>query len=82
MKVFEPTKNIVIIKGAGEKAFCAGGDVRAVTEGKLEDGKAFFREEYRMNELIGNYRKPYVAIIDGITMGELPELFLVYQKIH
>lgn len=58
------------MKGAGEKAFCAGGDVKAVTEGAVEVGKAFFREEYRMNELIGNYKKPYVAIIDGITMGK------------
>lgn len=69
LKVFEPTKSLVIIKGAGEKAFCAGGDVRAVVEGSLEDGKSFFREEYKMNELIGSFRKPYIAIIDGITMG-------------
>lgn len=69
LKVFEPTKSLVILKGAGKKSFCAGGDVRAVTEGTLESGKNFFREEYKMNELIGNYRKPFVALIDGITMG-------------
>jgi 3-hydroxyisobutyryl-CoA hydrolase len=40
-----------------------------VVEGSLEDGKSFFREEYKMNELIGSFRKPYIAIIDGITMG-------------
>lgn len=60
--------NLVIIKGAGEKSFCAGGDVRAVVEGSIADGKEFFRNEYKNNELIGNYKKPYIAIIDGITM--------------
>jgi 3-hydroxyisobutyryl-CoA hydrolase len=69
LKVFESTKKLVIIKGAGPKAFCAGGDVRSVVEGPLDKGINFFRKEYRMNELIGSYRKPYIAIIDGITMG-------------
>uniref|UniRef100_W5UBM4 3-hydroxyisobutyryl-CoA hydrolase n=1 Tax=Ictalurus punctatus TaxID=7998 RepID=W5UBM4_ICTPU len=64
--------DLVIIKGAGGKAFCAGGDIRAVTEaGKAGDSLAqdFFREEYILNNAIGTYRKPYVALIDGITMG-------------
>lgn len=59
----------MIIRGAGEKSFCAGGDVRTVVEGPVSSGKDFFRHEYRTNELIGNFKKPYVAIIDGITMG-------------
>ncbi|KAM4731911.1 3-hydroxyisobutyryl-CoA hydrolase, mitochondrial [Anableps anableps] len=64
--------DMVIIKAAGGKAFCAGGDIRAVTEaGKAGDSLAqdFFREEYMLNNAIGSYKKPYVAIIDGITMG-------------
>ncbi|XP_058469389.1 3-hydroxyisobutyryl-CoA hydrolase, mitochondrial [Solea solea] len=64
--------DIVLIKGAGVKAFCAGGDIRAVTEaGKAGDSLAqdFFREEYILNNAIGSYRKPYIALIDGITMG-------------
>ncbi|XP_072334367.1 3-hydroxyisobutyryl-CoA hydrolase, mitochondrial isoform X1 [Scyliorhinus torazame] len=64
--------SLVLIKGAGEKAFCAGGDIRAVTEaGKVGDRLAedFFREEYILNNAIGNCRIPYVALIDGITMG-------------
>uniref|UniRef100_A0A3B3SAN3 3-hydroxyisobutyryl-CoA hydrolase n=1 Tax=Paramormyrops kingsleyae TaxID=1676925 RepID=A0A3B3SAN3_9TELE len=64
--------DLVVIKGAGEKAFCAGGDIRAVTEaGKSGDSLAqdFFREEYILNNTIGTYQKPYVALIDGITMG-------------
>uniref|UniRef100_A0A7N6B0A8 3-hydroxyisobutyryl-CoA hydrolase n=1 Tax=Anabas testudineus TaxID=64144 RepID=A0A7N6B0A8_ANATE len=64
--------DIIIIKGVGGKAFCAGGDIRAVTEaGKLGDSLAqdFFREEYILNNAIGTCRKPYIALIDGITMG-------------
>ncbi|XP_053296192.1 3-hydroxyisobutyryl-CoA hydrolase, mitochondrial isoform X2 [Pleuronectes platessa] len=64
--------DLVIVKGAGGKAFCAGGDIRAVTEaGKVGDPLAqdFFREEYILNDAIGSCRKPYIALIDGITMG-------------
>ncbi|XP_071777769.2 3-hydroxyisobutyryl-CoA hydrolase, mitochondrial [Centroberyx gerrardi] len=64
--------DLVIIKGAGGKAFCAGGDIRVVTEaGKVGDPLAqdFFHEEYLLNNVIGNYKKPYIALIDGITMG-------------
>uniref|UniRef100_A0A3P9K794 3-hydroxyisobutyryl-CoA hydrolase n=1 Tax=Oryzias latipes TaxID=8090 RepID=A0A3P9K794_ORYLA len=64
--------DIVIIKGAGGKAFCAGGDIRAVTEaGKVGDSLAqdFFREEYILNNTIGSFKKPYIAFIGGITMG-------------
>jgi enoyl-CoA hydratase len=68
----------VVIEGEGERAFCAGGDVRAVWEaGKAghvpgQPGRLtadFFREEYRLNHLIHHYPKPYIALIDGITMG-------------
>ena len=62
----------VVIQGAGERAFCAGGDVRAVWEaGRRGDPltEDFFREEYRLNRLIHTFTKPYVALIDGITMG-------------
>lgn len=70
LKPWESTKELVIIKGAGDKSFCAGGDVRAVVEGGTCDAsKNFFREEYTMNALIGAYKIPYIAIIDGITMG-------------
>lgn len=70
MKSWETDKGLVIIRGAGEKAFCAGGDVRAIVEaGPTQESKDFFRHEYRLNALIGAYQKPYVALIDGITMG-------------
>ncbi|XP_059174463.1 3-hydroxyisobutyryl-CoA hydrolase, mitochondrial-like isoform X2 [Physella acuta] len=68
----DPKIGLVLIKGEGEKSFCAGGDIRAVTEaGRKGDSLAqdFFKEEYILNHKIGNYKKPYVALIDGITMG-------------
>ncbi|KAL5020713.1 hypothetical protein ScPMuIL_002202, partial [Solemya velum] len=63
---------LVIMNSTGEKAFCAGGDIRAVTEAGKVGGKLskdFFFEEYILNNKIGTYKLPYVAIIDGITMG-------------
>lgn len=68
----DPDTSLIIIKGAGEKAFCAGGDIRVITEaGKAGDSLAqdFFREEYTLNNAIGTCKKPYVALIHGITMG-------------
>ena len=63
----------VVIRGAGERAFCAGGDVRWLYErGQAGDYAAqstFFREEYTLNARIKRYRKPYVALIDGLAMG-------------
>ncbi len=69
----DPTVGAVVIEGAGERAFCAGGDVRAVCalreQVPLEENLAFFREEYALNLAIHRYPKPYVAVMDGITMG-------------
>ncbi|KAJ8911962.1 hypothetical protein NQ315_012773 [Exocentrus adspersus] len=73
LKDWEPKKTLVIIKGAGDKAFCAGGDVKNVVEAGLKGdqsvGRTFFREEYTTNGLIGSYKIPYIAFIDGIVMG-------------
>ncbi|XP_072743158.1 3-hydroxyisobutyryl-CoA hydrolase, mitochondrial [Anoplolepis gracilipes] len=74
LKEWESLKKLVIIEGAGEKAFCAGGDVKslvlALNEPKGNNlGAEFFRKEYTLNYLIGTYSKPYIAIINGITMG-------------
>lgn len=69
---WENLLDCVIVKGAGGKAFCAGGDVVAVTSGcptNCTDGVNFFRCEYSMDSIIGHYKIPYIAIIDGITMG-------------
>jgi enoyl-CoA hydratase len=63
----------VVVSGAGEKAFCAGGDIRRLYElgraGRREEALTFWREEYELNTLIKRYPKPYVALIDGIVMG-------------
>jgi enoyl-CoA hydratase len=68
-----PSLSAVITQGAGEKAFCAGGDIRFVYEAKrrenLHECEAFFREEYALNTHIHQYPKPHVALIDGIAMG-------------
>jgi enoyl-CoA hydratase/carnithine racemase len=64
--------SVVIVQGEGEKAFCAGGDVVGLYHaGKAgsPDWENFFADEYRMNLRIGQYAKPYVALIDGVTMG-------------
>ena len=62
----------VVIEGAGGKAFCAGGDVVAMhRDGQAgsPDFEGFFHDEYRMNQAIAYYPKPYIALIDGISMG-------------
>ncbi len=63
----------VILKAAGERAFCAGGDVRQIYDlgraGRQDQSQMFFRDEYVLNHLIGTYPKPYVSLIDGICMG-------------
>ncbi len=63
----------VVITAAGERAFSAGGDIRALYElgkaGRQDEALQFWRDEYPLNALIKNYRKPYVALIDGIAMG-------------
>ncbi|WP_436640991.1 enoyl-CoA hydratase/isomerase family protein [Microbaculum sp. FT89] len=62
----------VVVRAAGEKAFCAGGDIRQLYDwGRAGDPMAltFYAEEYRLNTYIKRYPKPYVALIDGIDMG-------------
>ncbi|MDH3228439.1 MAG: enoyl-CoA hydratase/isomerase family protein [Alphaproteobacteria bacterium] len=66
----DPAVAGVLIRGAGDKAFSAGGDIRALIRPDNADYIAgFFADEYRLNRLIFRYPKPYVALIDGIAMG-------------
>jgi enoyl-CoA hydratase len=69
----DPAIRAVLIRGAGDRAFCAGGDVRAIyeagrgqTTGLTAD---FFREEYHLIQRVYRFPKPYVALLGGITMG-------------
>lgn len=68
----DPRVRAVVVTGAGEKAFCAGGDVvmvaNAIKEG-TPDGHNFFHDEYLMNIAIKEYPKPYISLVDGIVMG-------------
>ncbi|MFL6862385.1 MAG: enoyl-CoA hydratase/isomerase family protein [Allosphingosinicella sp.] len=69
----DPSVRAVLIRGAGERAFCAGGDVRAIYEagrGRTQGLTAdFFREEYCLIERVYRFPKPYIALLTGITMG-------------
>lgn len=69
----DPAVTRIVVTGAGEKAFCAGGDIRALHDlgkaGRQDEMLGFWREEYVLNARIQSYPKPYVALIDGIVMG-------------
>jgi len=68
----DDTVGCVAIRGAGDRAFCAGGDIRAVQQSVVAgtgEGAMLLRDEYHLNALIGAYPKPYVALLHGITMG-------------
>ncbi len=62
----------VVIRGAGDRAFCAGGDVRSVRDLGLAGDPGFvefFGAEYQLNTLVKRFPKPFVALVDGIVMG-------------
>jgi enoyl-CoA hydratase len=69
----DPAVTRVVIMAAGGRAFSAGGDIRALTDlgkaGQVDEAVQFWRDEYPLNAYIKNYRKPYIAMIDGIVMG-------------
>jgi len=75
----DPEVKAVVIRGAGGRAFCAGGDVRAVAASVVEAAprersgerlsREFFRAEYSLNHRIHHFGKPYVSLVDGICMG-------------
>lgn len=69
----DPAVRGVLIRGAGEKGLCAGGDVvslrSSLLAGRFAEAEEFFRDEYAMNERIAAYPKPYVAFMDGIVLG-------------
>jgi enoyl-CoA hydratase/carnithine racemase len=69
----DPEVHAVLIKGAGERAFCAGGDIRWMYEALMARGEdealGFYAVEYPMNARLHHFPKPYIALLDGITMG-------------
>ena len=72
----DPAVHAVVVRGAGERAFCAGGDIRGIWEGgRIAEGSGdgpasmLFRREYMLIRRIKVFPKPYVALIGGIAMG-------------
>ena len=68
----EATVDRVVIEGVGDRAFCAGGDVVGLANSGragAEEWQGFFRDEYRMNQVIATFPDDFVALMDGVTMG-------------
>jgi enoyl-CoA hydratase/carnithine racemase len=68
----DPQVHAVVLRGAGEKAFCAGGDIRSLYDSfKRGDTlhEDFFVEEYALDLAIHHYRKPVLALMDGFVLG-------------
>lgn len=67
----DPAIEAVVVRGAGDRAFCAGGDVRSLYHaGKgAAVGRDFYYNEYRLNQTIFRLGKPYIALMDGVVMG-------------
>lgn len=63
---------VVVLDGASDRAFCAGGDIAVVREAARGDpcaARTLWREEYRLDAKLASYPRPVVAVMDGITMG-------------
>lgn len=87
----DSTVHAVVLRGAGEKAFCAGGDIRSLYD-SFKNGdtlhEAFFVEEYALDLAIHHYRKPVLALMDGFVLGggmglvQGADLRVVTEKSH
>eukprot|EP00013_Stygamoeba_regulata_P004733 CAMPEP_0177629890 /NCGR_PEP_ID=MMETSP0447-20121125/911_1 /TAXON_ID=0 /ORGANISM="Stygamoeba regulata, Strain BSH-02190019" /LENGTH=383 /DNA_ID=CAMNT_0019131245 /DNA_START=64 /DNA_END=1215 /DNA_ORIENTATION=+ len=69
---WEEQRKMVVMIGAGETAFCAGGDIVQIYESGIKRERytyEFFKDEYVLNHLIGTLTVPHVALLNGITMG-------------
>ncbi|MCO4846450.1 MAG: enoyl-CoA hydratase/isomerase family protein [Yoonia sp.] len=69
----DDTVKLIIIDGAGDRAFCSGGDIADMyasgQNGDLDYGRKFWRDEYRLNSKLAHYPKPIVTFLHGFTMG-------------
>eukprot|EP00759_Apiculatamorpha_spiralis_P007924 PhF_6_TR1496/c0_g1_i1/m.2708/K05605/HIBCH; 3-hydroxyisobutyryl-CoA hydrolase len=70
----EAGKHVVVLRGSGTKAFCAGGDVVGLAKDNPKGTREFFfKEEYKLNYTIGQLfnksKNPHISLLDGITMG-------------
>lgn len=68
----DPGIDAIVLQGSGEKAFCAGGDIRAIYDSYLAQDQlylTFFSEEYKLVHAIHRYPKPTIALMTGYVMG-------------
>lgn len=68
----DPAVKVLLIDHAGERGFCAGGDIRNLAAGHAGDGsppKNFFFHEYRLDHQLFTYDKPVASFMDGVVMG-------------
>ncbi len=67
----DPAVSAILFKGAGGKAFCAGGDIKStwVNRANVDANDHYFYDEYNLNRRLFHYTKPLIALMDGITMG-------------
>ncbi|BFZ22604.1 hypothetical protein BsWGS_25643 [Bradybaena similaris] len=78
--VHDPRTSVITIRGAGGKAFCAGGDLKSLTYSVKDGsnyGQQFFFEEFTLNYIIGTFPKPLISIMNGITFGGAAGLTVV-----
>jgi enoyl-CoA hydratase len=68
----DPAVGAILLDGAGDRAFCAGGDIRALYDAATSGGSLparFWFAEYHLDLLIARYPKPVIAVMDGMVMG-------------
>ncbi|MGV8842465.1 MAG: enoyl-CoA hydratase/isomerase family protein [Pseudomonas sp.] len=68
----DPQILAVVLRASGEKAFCAGGDIRALYDSHQAGDSlhwTFFEEEYALDRYIHAYSKPFLALMDGFVLG-------------
>lgn len=69
----DPDIRLLVLEGSGDRAFCAGGDIRTAyercLEGKKEEVMCAFRKEYEVDLHLARYSKPILTYMNGITMG-------------
>jgi len=68
----DPRVKAIVLRGAGEKAFCAGGDIRSLYDSYKNNDTlhtVFFEEEYALDLTLHHYPKPVVALMDGFVLG-------------
>ena len=74
----DPEIKMIILSGSGEKAFCAGGDIRALYESMCSSegpifAEKFFESEYRLDFKMHKFSKPIISILDGIHTGMMDD---------